>query len=585
MKKFAAIIFGLSVAPLVAPAEAAITQLTVTPSALTVNATVGVEAQIPPPGPRRGLPDGLPPFQDIVSDNDVEVRITPRVLSVTWSMSCDTNTSVPTSARGEFRLNGQLIDTTGPLTAPPTCDAAGAQPPSTARETIILTQKVVDALIAEIVGGVSTDTLIGMNNMLSRTVTLEYARFWVDLDARRGGLEETVAITVNGRVNAELNRSRLVSASGQVFGAPPVVPLTRAGVTPVNVNWTTGVEVIGDGTDLTLESRNIVFRTPSGQQIGALAKPLTRQVLAGLTSVLFNESITVQSTLAARARQLDGGQILIERRFSDGESEFVASVPLSIGTAGSAGFQIFRMDLRFTDGARIKVVDPNAPLQALVDINYNGTGQLIGRWEWAPLPAAGTPFFRPLPPAPAQAVRPRDVDTASRETLTLVREFLVSLQNTQLRSPPLPTNQPGQFVVRLVVQEPEVLFEVPVIRYAVTGNAVTDMSIERRAFQAIGVRSPATGAELTDDLRFAWGAVPGDVTAYQIEFFADPTAQDRLTGIVVPGDQTSALVSRLARTHLPPGETYWWRVSAFARDGQVSAVSDPRTIVVPEAGP
>lgn len=582
MKHWAAWVLVYIGAMLALPAGAQVTQLAVNPSAVNANATIEIEAELPRPGPRRGLPDGLPPFQAIVSDSDIDVRIVPQNFSVTWTMSCDTASNfLPNSTRGEFRLNGQVIDTTGPLTAPPACDLSPPAPPSVAQETVRLTQKVIDAVVTAIVGGLSTDTLLNMGNVLNRTVSLTYARLWVD--GPNGGLEEEVTISINGRVDAALNRSRLISATGQVFGGSPVIPLTRAGVTPVNVNWTTTIEVVGGGTDLTIESQRIVFRTPAGEQIGTLTRPLTRPVLAGLTSALFNESITVQSTLAARARQLNAGQILIERRFTDGETEFVASVPFSIGTAGSGEFQIFRMDLRFTDGARVKVMEPDAPLQALVDINYNGTGQLIGRWEWAPLPAAGTPFFRPLPPA--QGGRPADADPASRETLTLVREFLVSLQNTQLRSPPLPTSQPGQFVVRLRVDEPEVLFEVPVIRYAVTGNAVTDLSLERRPSSGIAIRSPATGAELTDDLRFAWRAAPGEVTAYQIEFFGDPATANRLAGIVVPGDQTSAMVSALARTHLPPGETYWWRVTAIGRDGRVTAASDPRTIVAPGAGP
>ncbi len=577
MKKTITTWLGLILAALVVPAGATVVGLRVTPSAFNANMTIDIEAELPPPGPRRGLPDGLPPFQEIVADAEPEVKVMPTAFTVTWDMECSTLSSFPaTSARGEFRLNGLVIDTTGPLTAPGPCDAFQDTP---VRETFTLTQKVIDAIVEQIIGGTSTDTLLNMRNSFNRTVNLEYARLWVD--GGTGGLEESVAITVNGRVTAELNRSRLVAANGQVFGVSPVIPLTRTGVTPVNVNWTTTIEVVGDGTDLTIESPNIVFRTPSGQPLTTQAKPLTRNVLAGQTQALFNDSITVPATLASRARQANAGQIIMERRFSDGESEFVASVPLSIGTAGSAGFQVFRMDLRFTDDARVKVVEPDAPLQALVDINYNGTGQLIGRWEWAPLPAAGAPLFRPLPPAPADAVRPTDVDPSSRETLTLVREFLVSLQNTQLRSPPLPTHRIGQFVVRLVVQDPEVLFEEPVIRYAVTGNAVTDVSIERRPFQILGIRSPGTGAELTDDLRFAWGAAASEVTAYQIEFFADAETQNRLTGIVVPGDQTSAMVSRLARTHLPAGETYWWRVSAFGRDGNISARSEAQTIVVP----
>jgi PKD repeat protein len=120
-----------------------------------------------------------------------------------------------------------------------------------------------------------------------------------------------------------------------------------------------------------------------------------------------------------------------------------------------AKFSVSFIQLRFDDGTNYKVVPKNfAPLKALAEIKYEGTGNFYAQWM-----VDGVPF-------------------------RMVSQSLAFAQQIVLDSgeiPGLPTIIPGIHDVTLNIIQPQVEFVVPVIRYFVTAKegvaALADLSV------------------------------------------------------------------------------------------------------------
>ena len=570
------------------PVAALFVDMRVIPAAVNITARVETEIELSPADIQRGLP----PLADLIPKSPrPRVRVSPTSFSVTWDPRCipdPNNNNLPESvqsAQGEFKYQGRVLATTGQLNSTMTCINQFGQ--ATVKETAMLPQAVIDLIVEELIDVPVADLLV--RPTARKTLTLQYTRDWVGSNV--GRLQRMVTLVVNGTLNAEItqNQSRLERADARLLTPQSAAPISRAGFARASVMWTAGVEVMGKGSPLTISSQNLAIKTPSGEMLRTIAKPLTQPVPAGLRSVMFPaEMVAIDTAISQKARSLGANRIVLEREFTDGENRFRASVALSLAGAGSGAFQIFRVGLRFDDGSPEKVVAPGEqPLQAIVDINYNGTGLLRAQWEWARLPAAGRPFFQPLPPASSQTGRPTSIDFAVKETLPLIREFLMTLQRTTLKSPPLPTNEEGHYLLRLSIQSPEVLFVLPEIRYVVA-KAVADIPADARRvpLRPLRVIGPEDGAELIEDLQFLWGALPSEeVSAYRLELFegADTDMEKLVTGVVVPADTTNTQVSALAKQHLQPGMRYSWRITAIDKRGQLSAASPVRYLSMPQA--
>ncbi len=522
-------------------------------------------------------------LRDVVNLPQVRVRVVPSSFRVTWDPDCGGGANgAATSARGEFTFNGRLVATTGPLTAKATCDTLGDTP---VPESVALPKPVVDAIVDELLD-VPLRDLLARPTVRNRLQVL-YTRLFTE--AGQGAPARSVNLVVDGTLRAEVSTSRLVSVSGRMRSTNVNVPLVSQSPSTFNVDWTATAEIIGRGADLTVRSQNVEFRTAQGVLLLSVPRPLSRRLSAALgetAEIPFPDTISVPPSLANRARELGSNVILISRAFTDGQVTVVASVPVAITGAGSAAAEIFREDLRFADSSRIKVIDVGETLYAVADLNYRGLGQrLVATWEWARLPPAGSPLFVPLPRSTtaegtAQAEVRRDcVRRGGTPTTTRVSLGLIKLDRETLCTPPLPANEVGSYVLRLRIDEPEVAFEPPVIRYYV-GEAPPDLAAATRPpALSISISGPAVGAELSDQLRFAWAPVPG-ATYYRIEFFEAASEDSQMvTGIVLTPDQTAAAISRLAREHLSPGTVYW-RVVAIGPTGELTAASTRRSLVV-----
>lgn len=118
-----------------------------------------------------------------------------------------------------------------------------------------------------------------------------------------------------------------------------------------------------------------------------------------------------------------------------------------VATVPAASLSLSRIALTFEDQKSATIVERDGKLVAQAEISFNGNGLLRGAWEVAgPNPDGSSPQFRKV----ANVQRP----LGGREAVIL-------------KSPPLPTESNGLYLIRLLVTEPATALEPPVIRYNV----------------------------------------------------------------------------------------------------------------------
>jgi hypothetical protein len=338
---------------------------------------------------------------------------------------------------------------------------------------------------------------------------------------------------------------------------------------------------------VTVSSSSGTFRdTCAGNVVlGTAGTPLSSTKVETVTTThTFSESVLVPPDISTRANKLGLSSFVFQRTFtSSGPPVSTASpcVTMNVTSAAAAGLGISREALSFDNGAAVRVLPVKDPLQALAEVSFTGTGLLQGQWEVAgPTSTVGEPIFRPL----AQ-----------------VRQYLAAGETHTFRSPPLPTDVTGIYLVRLRITEPVLPFEAPVIRYFVAqGRPGKELPA-----QPLTLGGPPDLALLAPDTNFAWEAIKG-ARAYQLEIYAtgrdlaaglpDLGGGDRtpkpadvagalsrppVTGLLVPGKQTRVPLSAMARQHLLPGRAYLWRVLAIGEDGTIIGASPMRELRTP----
>jgi hypothetical protein len=215
--------------------------------------------------------------------------------------------------------------------------------------------------------------------------------------------------------------------------------------------------------------------------------------------------------------------------------------------------RVQRVDLDFSTGARIAVVERNAKLGARVAIAYSGSGTLRARWEIAEPAGQGQLMFRPL---------------------SLVREPLAGGQVANLTLPALPTQTSGSYGLRFCVEQDatpgaqcaDITTTVQAIYQVLPGEAASIIRGVSPDRQDLGAAEP-----------FRWPAVDG-TTTYQLQIFAPAIAMDDdpqfVTGLLLPGNVAAAPLSDLTRRKLVAGQRYLWRVTAHDIDGRLIARSE-----------
>ncbi len=224
------------------------------------------------------------------------------------------------------------------------------------------------------------------------------------------------------------------------------------------------------------------------------------------------------------------------------------STTVTVGPPAGLPFSLQRVELRWEDGRGETTVPKDfAGLAGYADILFNGNGQLIARWE------------------------------VDGRTLAIVHEFLTFGSRVTIRTPsvpPLPTFEPGLHRLTLRVVQPATNFEIPVIRYFVTGAPAPPPRLE--------LVSPAPGATVTEPpIALEWRMLAG-AASYRVDVFEE--GKPTLVASAVTRDARYA-VPALSQQRLVPGGRYVWRVTPLNEAGGPLAESDPRAFVWGAARP
>lgn len=292
------------------------------------------------------------------------------------------------------------------------------------------------------------------------------------------------------------------------------------------------------------------------------AIPGTIGVAAGAGPFAFPETVTVSAAQLATWRAQGIRLVGYRRTFLAPASPPVSAqflIDLRNGSLEDArqpvagALTLLRLDLQFSDGRRLAVVDSNAVLRARVSIAYSGSGTLRGRWEIAEPGSSGTSFYR---------------------VLALVREPLGGGQVRTIESEALPTQASGRYALRFCIEQaPPVIDPCGGDATAVRGSYQV---LPGDAAQPIRGVSPA-GGTVRAATSFNWPAVAGTAT-WQLQIFETLPGLDSeprfITGMLVPGGTTSLPLSVLTRQKLSAGHAYLWRVTAHDADGRLLASSE-----------
>ena len=257
-------------------------------------------------------------------------------------------------------------------------------------------------------------------------------------------------------------------------------PLARAEVTALAVAPGSATINVPEGSAFTVTWSVTSFNNTGGTlsttvvssfgklKIGAtevrrINRVLTRTVTigAGLTAqVNFTETVLVPRDVAFQMAKNPNLTTVYSRTFEDASGvSRTASVSLVPGGRGSAGLAIRRLDLSFLDQSRVKVLPEGEDLMAVAEIRFAGSGPVQLEWQVAgPTATRGKLVFR---------------------RLKILRHNLSGGRSVSIRSPRLPTAVSGFYQLRLVVKNPDISFEEPVLHYVVNPRP--------------GVTSPPTG--------------------------------------------------------------------------------------------
>jgi len=235
-----------------------------------------------------------------------------------------------------------------------------------------------------------------------------------------------------------------------------------------------------------------------------------------------------------------------------------------------------------SENALFKVFNKGEKPRVKAQLSYTGSGMLRGVWEIAlPSSTAGTPAFYQQ---------------------TYVQRFLSQLGKVTIKSPRLPANMTGLYMVRFRITDPQPSFNTPtpVIRYFINARK------QARKPTPLDLIAPAHGSVISGKTKFSWQGLPG-ASAYLLEIFnpaaANPgqpaenttekgvssllvpeggiSGRPPVAGMVIPAKANQTTLSQLARTHLKTGRRYLWRVQAIAASGGIIGESPLRSIRMP----
>ncbi|MEO8530249.1 MAG: hypothetical protein ABI459_03430 [Deltaproteobacteria bacterium] len=328
-----------------------------------------------------------------------------------------------------------------------------------------------------------------------------------------------------------------VQSADVVTASPPIAYVQGVGAQLITVRWTITINTsIPQTVTLVSTGGTLTAGAQPPVNVGTALRRVVK-LNVGTNVVRINERLRVDRTTARHI--LESGPGVFTRIFSDSLGSATGTLALQARSTGSGGLSLQNVDLHFDDASLYRVIGSGAALTALAKVTTTGRGRLEAIWQLQG-PSGG---FRTLRRVTLAAGGPRA---------------------TSLESPPLPTDQPGQYRLKLVLGGDGAGSDDPVITYVVgSGGAVA----------ALALKTPAADAKLSAATRFEWTPITG-AARYRVEFMALGSSTV-IAGVDVAA--SGATIKPFTLSRIDNGAVTW-RVTAYDAAGAVLAQSPHRRI-------
>jgi hypothetical protein len=332
-----------------------------------------------------------------------------------------------------------------------------------------------------------------------------------------------------------------------------------------NVNRTEGPGGPGGAPIVRNISSPSAFLRLNGSMVTTLAGNLSQnsglQGPGGTETVNISETITITPSQAALVA--GGGTVTIQRTFSDTQSSATGTINLSVISPPGAtatnpagtDLSVERIQLSFENGSYNDVIAAGEPLRAVAEVRFNNNGLLRGEW-------------RLVDPTASLGV-------SGGRVLQVMRQQLVSSGQGTMRivSPLLPTKQNGLYLLSFSVSDTDTAINTPIIRYFVLQG---DKGVIP---ENLTVLTPGNNISVTPETVFSWNANP-QAEAYEVQILRN-NSEELVAGKLVPATEKKLSLSAISFDHFEPGQSYEWRVRAFA-NGEVIGQSRRYKLKTPQ---
>lgn len=378
-------------------------------------------------------------------------------------------------------------------------------------------------------------------------------------------------LTVAHDAAANLTGSRATPRQQSVVASAP---------TTLSINWRVSATI--DHTTGVSSADAIVIDPASGATLFVVPRTFNA---VGAGPFSFREIITLDPVVVRSWIDRGSTRVVLQRTFFDPAGSITTATAiltlsrsrlLAARSGAQDSFAVQALRLEFDTGNNTDLVTAGDTMRASLTVMYNGTGMLHGRWQIAePGSSEAAPLYR---------------------TLALVNTNLATSQRSVLRSPALPTDRSGKYVLRFCVTNrldgetgPDAACPntnlVATATYQVQG-AIEDSleSIKGLAPDRVPVSAatpfswqPLASARVYQLQIFSLGPSVGDLPSSRQEH--DAVEPRFVGGMLLKPGTTNTPLSESALGKLEPGHRYLWRVTAHDESGRMIGKSDESSFV------